>query len=63
VAAEDLDRQFVGLQAELRRPGFDDGRQQVQQFVGLLALGFGRQRGGVVEQSRGVQARSKAPST
>ncbi|MCY1446589.1 hypothetical protein D9M71_631710 [compost metagenome] len=24
VAAEDLDRQFVGLQAELRRPGFDD---------------------------------------
>ncbi|MNL49233.1 hypothetical protein D3C87_1721520 [compost metagenome] len=56
VAAEDLDRQFIGLQAELRGPGFDDRRQQVQQFMGLLAFGFGFKGGGVVEQSRRVQA-------
>lgn len=28
VAAENLDRQLVGLEAELRRPGFDDTRDQ-----------------------------------
>ncbi|CRM96126.1 hypothetical protein [Pseudomonas sp. 22 E 5] len=56
VAAEDLDRQFVGLEAELRWPGFDDGREQVEQFVGVLALGFGCQRGGVVKQPSRVQA-------
>ena len=55
VTTEDLDRQFVGLQAELRRPGFDDRRQQIQQLMGLLAFGFGLQRRGVIEQPRRVQ--------
>ena len=56
VAAEDLDRQLVGLQAELRGPGLDDRGQQVEQVVGLAALFVVFQGLAVVEQARGVQA-------
>ncbi|MNP10703.1 hypothetical protein D3C76_1028610 [compost metagenome] len=56
VAAEDLDRQLVGLEAEGRGPGLDDGRQQVEQRLRLLAGGFVISRVGVVEQPCGVQA-------
>ncbi|RMM05736.1 hypothetical protein APX70_01129 [Pseudomonas syringae pv. maculicola] len=50
MTAEHLNRQFIGLQAELRRPGFDDGGQQVQQLMGVLAHVFGFPGLGVVEQ-------------
>ena len=40
VAAVDLDRQAVGFQAELGRPGLDHRGQQIQQAGGLGA-GFG----------------------
>ena len=63
VAAEDLDRQLVGLQAELRGPGLDDRGQQVEQVVGLAALFVVFQGLAVVEQARGVQAQVSAPST
>lgn len=56
VAAEDLDGQFVGLEAELGGPGLDDGGEQVEQFVGLLAGAVVGESLGVVEQARGIQA-------
>lgn len=59
VAAKNLDRQFVGLEAERRGPGFDDRGQQVEQVLRQLAGVFVSGRMGVVEQARGVQAQVK----
>ncbi|MNN32048.1 hypothetical protein D3C81_1457600 [compost metagenome] len=56
MAAEDLDRQFIGLEAERRGPGFDDRGQQVEQFLRLFAGAFIGGGQGVVEQSCGVKA-------
>ncbi len=56
VAAENLDGQFVGLEAEGRGPGFDDRGQQVEQLLSLLASAFFAGGLGVVEQASGVQA-------
>ncbi|MDT4813811.1 hypothetical protein FQZ97_468040 [compost metagenome] len=56
VAAEDLDGQLVGLQAELRGPGLDDRGEQVEQLQRLLARAVVGQGLVVVDQARGVQA-------
>ena len=56
MAAEDLDGQLVGLEAELRGPGLDDRREQVKQLQGAGAVLGGLQGMGVVEQAGGVQA-------
>ncbi len=50
MTAEHLNRQFIGFEAEFRRPGFDNGGQQVQQFMGVLADVFCFPGLGVVEQ-------------
>ncbi|MCY1174068.1 hypothetical protein D9M73_142540 [compost metagenome] len=57
VPAKNLDRQFVGLEAELRRPGFDDGGEQVEQFMGLLAGIIVLAGLGLVDQAGGIQAK------
>ena len=55
-ATEDLNGVFVGLEAELRGPGLDDRREQIQQLQGRLALFLGFQGLGIVEQPCSVQA-------
>ncbi|MNJ64338.1 hypothetical protein D3C77_602820 [compost metagenome] len=56
MATEDLNRQLIGLEAELGRPGFDNRRQQVEQLMGLLAQAFSLAALGFINKPRSVQA-------
>ncbi len=56
VATVHLNRQAVGFQTELRRPGFDDRCEQVEQTSGLFARCGIRCVLLLVNQGRGEQA-------
>ena len=63
VAAENLDRQFVGLEAERRGPGLDDRGQQIEQFLRLVAGALILPVCVSSNRRAAYRPRSKAPST